>query len=56
MRSRVTSNCLPTSSKALELLEDETHLIELLHEGAGKAREVASETLRDAYKNLGLVK
>ena len=46
----------PIRAKALELLEDETHLIDLLHEGAAKAREVASETLRDAYKNLGLVK
>ena len=46
----------PIRAKALELLEDETHLIDLLHEGAAKAREVASETLRDTYKNLGLVK
>ena len=45
----------PIRAKALELLEDETHLIDLLHEGADKARAVASETLQSTYKNLGLV-
>ena len=46
----------PIRTKALELLEDEKHLIDLLHEGADKARSVASETLKSTYKNLGLVK
>ena len=46
----------PIRSKALELLEDEKHLIDLLHEGAEKARAVASDTLQNTYKNLGLVK
>jgi tryptophanyl-tRNA synthetase len=46
----------PIRTKALELLEDEKHLIDLLHEGAEKARAVASSTLSDTYKNLGLVK
>jgi len=46
----------PIRAKALELLEDEKHLIDLLHEGADKARAVASSTLQDTYKNLGLVK
>ena len=46
----------PIRTKALELLEDEKHLIDLLHEGADKARAVASETLQSTYKNLGLVK
>jgi tryptophanyl-tRNA synthetase len=46
----------PIRSKALELLEDEKHLIDLLHNGAEKARKVASATLSDTYKNLGLVK
>ena len=46
----------PIRTKALELLEDEKHLIDLLHEGAEKARVVASSTLSDTYKNLGLVK
>jgi tryptophanyl-tRNA synthetase len=45
----------PIRAKALELLEDEKHLIDLLHEGADKARAVASETLQSTYKNLGLV-
>ena len=46
----------PIRAKALELLEDEKHLINLLHEGADKARSVASATLQSTYKNLGLVK
>ena len=46
----------PIRAKALELLEDEKHLIDLLHEGAGKARSVAADTLQNTYKNLGLVK
>jgi tryptophanyl-tRNA synthetase len=46
----------PIRAKALELLEDEKQLIDLLHEGAEKARAVAGATLSDAYKNLGLVK
>lgn len=46
----------PIRSKALELLEDQAHLIGLLHEGATKARLVAGQTLSDTYKNLGLVK
>jgi len=46
----------PIRTKALELLEDEGHLVKLLHEGADKARAVASATLQEAYKNLGLVK
>jgi tryptophanyl-tRNA synthetase len=46
----------PIRSKALELLEDEKHLIDLLHDGAEKARKVASQTLSETYKNLGLVK
>jgi len=43
----------PIRTKALELLEDEKHLISLLHEGAAKARVVAADTLQAAYKNLG---
>jgi tryptophanyl-tRNA synthetase len=46
----------PIRAKAIELLEDEKHLIDLLHEGADKARAVASTTLQVTYKNLGLVK
>jgi tryptophanyl-tRNA synthetase len=46
----------PIRTKAHELLEDEGHLVKLLHEGADKARVVASATLQEAYKNLGLVK
>lgn len=50
----VVVECLrPIRAKALELLEDEKHLVNLLHAGAAKARIVAAETLEKAYKNLG---
>ncbi len=45
----------PIRAKALDLLNDETHLLQLLHSGAEKAREVASKTLMQAYNNLGVV-
>ncbi len=46
----------PIRSMALELLNDEKHLLDLLHAGAHKAREVAATTLATAYENLGIVK
>ena len=52
----VVVECLrPIRAKAMELLEDEKHLVDLLHMGAAKARTVAAETLEKAYKNLGTV-
>ncbi|CAB4829273.1 MAG: tryptophan--tRNA ligase [Actinobacteria bacterium] len=45
----------PIRAKALELLVDEKHLIDLLHDGGAKARKVATGTLETAYKNLGTV-
>ena len=45
----------PIRTQALELLQDESHLIKVLHDGADKARTVASATLAQTYKNLGLV-
>jgi tryptophanyl-tRNA synthetase len=45
----------PIRDRALELLEDEAHLVKVLHAGADKARVVASKTVTDTYKNLGLV-
>jgi tryptophanyl-tRNA synthetase len=45
----------PIRDRALELLEDEDHLVKVLHAGADKARAVASATVADTYKNLGLV-
>ena len=46
----------PIRARALELLQDEKHLIEILHHGATKAQVAASETLNKAYENLGLVR
>lgn len=45
----------PIRARALELLEDEKYLIDILHAGSAKARVVASGTLENAYKNLGTV-
>ena len=45
----------PIRSRALELLDDEAHLVKVLHAGADKARTVASATVAQTYKNLGLV-
>jgi hypothetical protein len=39
----------------VELLEDEAHLLSILHEGSRKAREVAAETINSTYRNLGIV-
>ena len=45
----------PIRAQALDLLQDEAHLIKVLHDGADKARQVASATVASTYKNLGLV-
>ena len=45
----------PIRAKAIELLEDEKHLLDILHQGSEKARVVAQETINATYKNLGVV-
>jgi tryptophanyl-tRNA synthetase len=39
----------------MELLEDEKHLLDILHQGSEKARTVAQQTIDATYKNLGVV-
>jgi tryptophanyl-tRNA synthetase len=51
----VTDHLRPIRDRALELLDDEQHLVQVLHAGADKARAVASATIAESYKNLGLV-
>jgi len=46
----------PIRKKALELLDDEPALIQILRDGAGKAGVEAEKTLNLAYSNLGLVR
>jgi tryptophanyl-tRNA synthetase len=46
----------PIRQRALDLLEDESGLMTILHDGAAKASIVAEKTLRDTYTNLGLVR
>jgi tryptophanyl-tRNA synthetase len=45
----------PIRAQAIELLEDEKHLLDILHQGSEKARAVAQETINATYKNLGVV-
>jgi tryptophanyl-tRNA synthetase len=45
----------PIRQRALDLLADESALLEILHNGAAKAAVVADKTLKSAYLNLGLV-
>jgi len=45
----------PIRAKAMELLEDEKHLLDILHQGSEKARTVAQQTINTTYKNLGVV-
>jgi tryptophanyl-tRNA synthetase len=45
----------PIRQRALDLLSDEKHLIDILHTGSSKAREVAGATLDATYKGLGVV-
>ena len=45
----------PIRAKAMELLEDEKHLLDILHQGSEKARSVAQQTINTTYKNLGVV-
>ena len=45
----------PIRAKALELLEDEAHLINILHQGSDKATLVAAATMAATYEKLGVV-
>lgn len=45
----------PIRQRALELLDDEKHLLDILHQGAAKAREVAQSTINSTYEKLGVV-
>jgi tryptophanyl-tRNA synthetase len=46
----------PIRAKALELLDDESHLLQILHKGSEKARVVADQTLISTYEKLGVVR
>ena len=45
----------PIRTHALELLEDEKHLLDILHQGSEKAQEVAEKTVQSTYSHLGVV-
>lgn len=46
----------PIRQRAMELLDDESSLLEILHAGADKARVIAKKTLDDTYRNMGVVR
>ncbi len=45
----------PVREKTLELLDDPTHLGQILSRGAEKAQAVAGKTVRDVYDRIGLI-
>ena len=45
----------PFRERTLELLDDQTHLSQVLQQGAEQARSVAEATLRDVYQRVGFV-
>ena len=51
----VVEHLKPIREKALALLQDETELIKILHDGANRAKVTANKTLTQTYKALGLV-
>ena len=51
----VVEHLRPIRARTLELLEDETGLLAILHSGAKKARAVAQETRESVYQKIGLV-
>lgn len=51
----VVSFVTPFRERTLELLDDQAHLSDVLKQGAERAREVASATLRDVYQRVGFV-
>jgi tryptophanyl-tRNA synthetase len=51
----IESVARPFKSKVDELMKDKAQLNKLMNQGAQKAKEVAGETLRNVYQNLGFV-
>ena len=45
----------PFRERTLELLDDQTHLTDVLKRGVEQARGVAEATLRDVYQRVGFV-
>ncbi|MDN5745627.1 MAG: tryptophan--tRNA ligase, partial [Nocardioidaceae bacterium] len=51
----VVSFVTPFRDRTLELLDDQTYLMQVLAQGAASATEVAQATLRDVYQRVGFV-
>ena len=51
----VVSFVTPFRDRTLELLDDQTHLTQVLASGAEKAGAIAEATLRDVYQQVGFV-
>lgn len=54
--SEVVADALgPIRARTTELLSDKSELTKILHDGAERAREVASATLANVYRNVGFI-
>lgn len=51
----VADSLAPIRTRTQELLNDKTELTKILHDGAERAREVASATLETVYRNVGFI-
>ena len=51
----VTDFATPFRARTLELMGERSELAAILHDGAERAREVASRTLADVYRKVGLL-
>ncbi len=51
----VVETVTPFRDRTLALLDDQTHLIEVLRRGAEQAAAIAEATLRDVYQRVGFV-
>ena len=51
----VANSLAPIRTRTQELLNDKTELTKILHDGAERAREVASATLETVYRNVGFI-
>ncbi|MCL2542245.1 MAG: tryptophan--tRNA ligase [Nocardioidaceae bacterium] len=51
----VTNYVTPYRDRTLELLDDQTYLLQVMAEGAGQAGPIAEATLRDVYQRIGFV-
>ena len=52
----VVNEIAPIALKTSQLLQDETHLVQMLHNGAQRAQAIAEPIVAEAEKLVGFVK